>query len=352
MRIGDRGGGVRRSLYGVGAYGLGVLVRRDAPASQPRGFGSRRDSNSGGSHVGGVAAASCRMSLRGEPSEDGCVGVGLAACRVCGRDGLHDRHVCHARRRGACGRRGTYARRCLVNRVERRRCQGSSGPDRDRPVLLPHDEEHLHRGPAASCRFARRGAACPSRIQAKAALSGDDRRGSSWGVAQPAWETGYKEEHVRDALRECARAIGRSPKMGEYQAWREDRFVEQRDEGMLPRAIPSSSLIQNRYPTWDDALVDETGSPRPGASGCRAQARGVGRVRGTCGAVSRTATGRSRRPYTDPAAGSSPALPTVTQAQARPVRQPRHRAGWSGFRPASARLPRPSARRRARSGCW
>lgn len=91
-------------------------------------------------------------------------------------------------------------------------------------------------------------------------------RGSSWGVARPAWGTGYKTEHVRDALRECARAIGRSPKMGEYQAWREDRFIQRREEGLLPRAIPSSSLIQNRYDTWDDALVDAGLEPARGRS--------------------------------------------------------------------------------------
>lgn len=54
--------------------------------------------------------------------------------------------------------------------------------------------------------------------------------------------------------------------MGEYQAWREDRFVEQREEGLLPRAIPSSSLIQNRHATWDDALVDAELEPARGRS--------------------------------------------------------------------------------------
>jgi hypothetical protein len=91
-------------------------------------------------------------------------------------------------------------------------------------------------------------------------------RGESWGAARPAWGTGYTVEHVRQALRECAGVLGRSPKMGEYQAWREDRFVEQREQGLLPKAIPSSSLIQNRFATWDDALVDAALEPARGRS--------------------------------------------------------------------------------------
>lgn len=90
--------------------------------------------------------------------------------------------------------------------------------------------------------------------------------GTSWAVARPAWGTGYKIAHVHEALRSCAFKLGRSPKMMEYAAWREDEFIRQREDGELPKAIPSTGLIQNRYRTWDEALIDAGLDPARGRS--------------------------------------------------------------------------------------
>ena len=63
-----------------------------------------------------------------------------------------------------------------------------------------------------------------------------------------------------------------------------DVQVVQTTPGRCP--LPArSSTRGDRAPLL---LLDETGRSRPGASGCRAQARGVGHVRGGRGAVSRT----------------------------------------------------------------
>lgn len=50
--------------------------------------------------------------------------------------------------------------------------------------------------------------------------------------------------------------LGRSPKVAEYRREREVLLREEHEAGQPPRAFPSHVLIQNRYPTWDEALKD------------------------------------------------------------------------------------------------
>ncbi len=59
-----------------------------------------------------------------------------------------------------------------------------------------------------------------------------------------------------------------------------------------------------------------------------------------------------RRPVADPVGGVGPGLLAVAQTHARRLRATRRSARLSGFKPASARRPRPSAKRPAHSGCW
>jgi hypothetical protein len=63
------------------------------------------------------------------------------------------------------------------------------------------------------------------------------------------------DEVIRDGLREVANRLGHSPRVREYNLERERIILESGSGGEL-RSIPSHSLIQRRYGTWDAALID------------------------------------------------------------------------------------------------
>ena len=68
---------------------------------------------------------------------------------------------------------------------------------------------------------------------------------------------GYTPAQVRAALQEVARRLGkRSFKQDDFVRERSAIFAEEDGAGGPLRAFPSLSSIHNRYPTWDEALVD------------------------------------------------------------------------------------------------
>jgi hypothetical protein len=83
-------------------------------------------------------------------------------------------------------------------------------------------------------------------------VAGGDR---GYGTSRPPVGINYTEEHIYAALREVAARLGRSPKQSEYQHERQLIFEEEQADGRPSRAMPSFSLIQGRYGTWDEALV-------------------------------------------------------------------------------------------------
>jgi hypothetical protein len=66
---------------------------------------------------------------------------------------------------------------------------------------------------------------------------------------------GYSEGQLKAALCEIASRLGRSPKRHEYNSERNRILVEEEVAGLPVRAIPSWTLLQGRYLTWDAALV-------------------------------------------------------------------------------------------------
>lgn len=64
------------------------------------------------------------------------------------------------------------------------------------------------------------------------------------------------DDVIRDGLREVANRLGRSPRVREYNLEREHIINETSINGGELRSIPSHSLIQRRYGTWDAALLD------------------------------------------------------------------------------------------------
>jgi hypothetical protein len=75
---------------------------------------------------------------------------------------------------------------------------------------------------------------------------------------------GWTEEQLGDALRTIAARLGRSPKTTEYAREREDLLAEREEAGEPPIAFPSMAVIQNRYRSWDAALVDAGLEPTNG----------------------------------------------------------------------------------------
>jgi hypothetical protein len=78
---------------------------------------------------------------------------------------------------------------------------------------------------------------------------------STWATVRPTSAYGYSDEQLYAALREVHGRLGRSPKLMEYNRERQRIFDEVASSGKAPRAFPSSAVIQNRFPTWDEALV-------------------------------------------------------------------------------------------------
>ena len=74
----------------------------------------------------------------------------------------------------------------------------------------------------------------------------------------------YTSAQVRAAMREIAARLGRSPKTTEWPAERDRLLDEEAEKGLLPRPFPSLGLIQNRYATWDEALLDASLEPTNG----------------------------------------------------------------------------------------
>jgi hypothetical protein len=70
--------------------------------------------------------------------------------------------------------------------------------------------------------------------------------------------SGYRftREQIRAALREIAELVGRSPRTAEYHRERARLLQAQDASGRPVRALPSYNVINDRYETWDDALVD------------------------------------------------------------------------------------------------
>jgi hypothetical protein len=73
------------------------------------------------------------------------------------------------------------------------------------------------------------------------------------------------EERIQEALRQVAARLGRSPRVSEYTALREEIMREALERGS-PVALPAHSTIQQRYPVWDDALLTAGLEPLGGRS--------------------------------------------------------------------------------------
>ncbi|HWQ22568.1 MAG TPA: hypothetical protein VNK94_00515 [Gaiellaceae bacterium] len=73
------------------------------------------------------------------------------------------------------------------------------------------------------------------------------------------------EERIQEALRQVASRLGRSPRVSEYTAFREEIMREALERGS-PVALPGHSTIQKRYPVWDKALVAAGLEPLGGRS--------------------------------------------------------------------------------------
>ena len=65
------------------------------------------------------------------------------------------------------------------------------------------------------------------------------------------------------ALRTVAAKLGRSPRLREYTAVREQLLNEAADDGEL-KSLPAPSTIQKRFGTWDDALASADLEPLGG----------------------------------------------------------------------------------------
>jgi len=74
----------------------------------------------------------------------------------------------------------------------------------------------------------------------------------------------FSGEQIREALRAVSERLGRSPRTSEYQRERGAMLDEQHATGAPLRAIPSYNVINDRYPRWDDALVDAGLAPLGG----------------------------------------------------------------------------------------
>jgi hypothetical protein len=102
--------------------------------------------------------------------------------------------------------------------------------------------------------------------------TGDAIAGGPGGPSRPPRAARYRDEQVRAALREVAHLLGRSPKSGEYMHLRQRIFERERAQGKPPRAMPSFSLINQRYGSWDAALIDAGLEPANGRQNARRSA--------------------------------------------------------------------------------
>ncbi|WP_445151163.1 hypothetical protein [Baekduia sp. Peel2402] len=65
----------------------------------------------------------------------------------------------------------------------------------------------------------------------------------------------YTPEALADAMAECVKAIGRPPRVAEFEWWRHEQLERAHAAGSPNAHLPSASPYRGRWKTWDAALV-------------------------------------------------------------------------------------------------
>lgn len=65
----------------------------------------------------------------------------------------------------------------------------------------------------------------------------------------------YSDSRLRDCLRACARDLGRTPMVRDYNVWREQAMTQPRTDRRIAPDIPHYRTLYERFGTWGMALA-------------------------------------------------------------------------------------------------